>query len=276
MAVSLILLALFVSACGSGGSQGPGDETQQLRRKYVELRRAEGALAAEYPLAKEPAPYLVVDIPNRSLELKARGRSLRRFGILETRVLSGSDEPSSVWSMTDRRPLAEVERPKIAPGAGEQAAAEAAKKALWGPFRMPADFDLVCEGGDVLQIRALLAERSRSAHHQMDVVNLPALCGLVSPVARLRGDEIPLQHPALARRERLAAAFLVASEATEHPHYSRLCRIRVRVDPQFRGRGAGPCRRQRTSRASAKRAHLTSERARKSSESENCPPRAAR
>jgi len=162
MAVSLILLALLVSACGSGASQGPGDETQQLRKKYVELRRAAGALAAEYPLAREPAPYLVVDIPNRSLELKARGRSLRRFGILETRVLSGSDEPSSVWSMTDRRPLSEVERPKIAPGAGEQAAAEAAKKALWGPFRMPADFDLVCAGGDVLQVRALLAERSRS------------------------------------------------------------------------------------------------------------------
>lgn len=162
-AVSLVLTALLVSACGSGGSPGAGDETQQLRKKYVELRRAEEALTAEYPLAKESAPYLVVDIPNRSLELKARGRSLRRFGILEARILSGGDGPTSVWSMTDRRPLAEVERPKIAPGAGEQAVAEAAKNAVWGPFRMPADFDLVCEGGDVLQIRALPAETSHSA-----------------------------------------------------------------------------------------------------------------
>jgi hypothetical protein len=161
-AVPLALAMLLVSACGSGGSRGSGDEAQQLRRKYVELRQAEETLTAEYPLAKEPATYLVVDIPNRSLELKARGRSLRRFGILETRSLSGGDVPSSVWSLTDRRPLAEVERPKIAPGAGEQAAAEAAKNALWGPFRMPADFDLVCEGGDVLQVRALPAEKSRS------------------------------------------------------------------------------------------------------------------
>jgi hypothetical protein len=161
-AISLILTALLVSACGSRGSRGTGDEAQQLREKYVELRRAEEALTAEYPLAKEPAPYLVVDIPNHSLELKARGRILRHFGILETRILSGGDAPSTVWSMTDRRPLAEVERPKITPGAGEQAAAEAAKNALWGPFRMPADFDLVCEGGDVLQIRALPAEKSRS------------------------------------------------------------------------------------------------------------------
>lgn len=158
----LIALMPLVAGCSSDASRGAGNETEQLKKKYVELRRAEAALTAEYPLAKEPAPYLVVDIPNRSAELRARGRSLRRFDILETRVLSGAEAPSSVWSMKDRRPLAQVERPKIAPGAGEQAAAEAAKNALWGPFRMPADFDLVCEGGDVLQIRALPSERSPS------------------------------------------------------------------------------------------------------------------
>ncbi len=163
VSVVLILLALLVSGCGSGGSQGAGDEMQQLREKYSQLRHAEEALTAEYPLARESEPYLVVDVPSRRLELKARGRSLRSISILESRVLSGSDAPSSIWPMIDRRPLAEVERPKMAPGAGEQAAAEAVKKALWGPFRMPADFDLVCHDGDVLGIRALPAERSRSA-----------------------------------------------------------------------------------------------------------------
>ncbi len=158
----LMLAALLLSACGSGGSGGKGDELQQLRRKYVELRQEEESLTAEYPLAKDAEPYMVVDIPNRSVELKARGRSLRRFSILETRILSAGDGRTSVWSLTDRHPLEEVERPKIAPGAGEQAAAEAAKNALWGPFRMPADYDLVCEGGDVLQVRALPAETSHS------------------------------------------------------------------------------------------------------------------
>ncbi len=129
----------------------------------MQLRRAEQALAAEYPLARESEPYLVVDLPGATVELKARGRSLRRFGILETRLLSGGPARVSTWSMTDRRPLAEIERPKIAPGAGEQAAAEAAQKALWGPSRMPADFDLICEEGRVLQVRSLPGPRSRSA-----------------------------------------------------------------------------------------------------------------
>jgi len=158
----LALSALLLSACSSGRSRGKGDELQQLREKYVELRREEESLTAEYPLAKDPDPYMVVDIPSRSVELKARGRSLRRFGILETRILSAGDGRTAVWSLTDRRPLEQVERPKIAPGAGEQAAAEAAKNALWGPFRMPADYDLVCEGGDVLEVRALPAETSHS------------------------------------------------------------------------------------------------------------------
>jgi hypothetical protein len=163
ISVATILLALLVAGCGRGGSRGSGDELQQLKDKYVQLRHAEEALTAEYPLAKESAPYLVVDIPDHRVELRARGRSLRSFSILESRVLSGGDAPSSIWLMIDRRPLAEVERPKIAPGAGEQAAAEAAKNALWGPFRMPADFDLACKGGDILEIRALPAERSRSS-----------------------------------------------------------------------------------------------------------------
>lgn len=158
----LMATALLSSACGSGGSRAKGDELQQLRKEYGALQQEEAALTAEYPLAKDSDPYLVVDLPGRSLELKARGRSLRRFGILEARVLSGGDVRTSIWSLTDRRPLEEVERPKIAPGAGEQAAAEAAKNALWGPFRMPADYDLQCEGGDALEIRALPAETSHS------------------------------------------------------------------------------------------------------------------
>lgn len=159
----LTLTVLMSSACGPGASRAKGDELQQLRKEYVELQHEEEVLTAEVPLAKDSDPYLVVDLPNRSLELKARGRSLRHFGILEATVVSGGEVRTSVWSLIDRHPLEEVERPKIAPGAGEQAAAEAAKNALWGPFRMPADYDLICEGGNAVEVRALPSETSRSA-----------------------------------------------------------------------------------------------------------------
>jgi hypothetical protein len=62
--------------------------------------------------------------------------------------------------MTEKKPLEESERPQITPGAGEDAAAAAAKDALWGPQRMPSDYDLICEGEKVLQIRALPAAQS--------------------------------------------------------------------------------------------------------------------
>ena len=160
-----LIIVLFCCGCKPGASR-PGhetpDETEQLRRRYVELRRQEQALAAEYTLAKNSEPYLIVDLASRNLRLKARGRDLRNAGIVDSSDSAGGGASSMVWAMTDRNPLEEFERPKIAPGAGEDAAAEAAKKALWGPDRMPADYDLICEGDNVLQIRSLPDERSHN------------------------------------------------------------------------------------------------------------------
>ena len=60
-----------------------------------------------------------------------------------------------------KKSLQEVERPRVAAGAGEDAVAEAALKAQWGPQWMPIDYDLLCKDDNVLQVRALYGEASR-------------------------------------------------------------------------------------------------------------------
>jgi hypothetical protein len=154
--LQLTLLGLLFSCGKPSAPPGPlpSDEAEQLAKRYAELRRLEQALSAEYAIARDPAPYLVVDLSSRRIELKARGRILRGFSILDSKIY-GDGARRSVWTMTERRPIEEEERPQITPGAGEEAAAEAAKRALWGPSHMPADFDLICEEEDVIQIRAL-------------------------------------------------------------------------------------------------------------------------
>jgi hypothetical protein len=150
--LQLTLLGLLFS-CGKPRPL-PSDEAEQLAKKYAELRRLEQALSAEYAIARDPAPYLVVDLSSRRIELRARGRILRGFSILDSKIYGGGPR-RAIWTMTEKRPLDEEERPKITQGAGEEAVAEAAKRALWGPFHMPDDFDLMCEEKNVIQIRAL-------------------------------------------------------------------------------------------------------------------------
>lgn len=146
---------------GSGAGEAASAERLTLEKRYLELRRQETALSAEYALAKRYEPYLVVDLAKRSVELKARGRSLRSAEIVDYEVFLDGSAASVTWTLTERKSLQEVERPQIAPGAGEDAVAEAALKAQWGPQYMPIDYDLVCEQGRVLQVRALYGEASR-------------------------------------------------------------------------------------------------------------------
>lgn len=172
IAVALISLA---ASCSSVGGRGTADEAQQLRRRFVELARQERSLTEEYSLARAFAPYLIVDPDRHSVELKARGRSLRSFAIREIGESSGTPLLDPTWSLVEKKPLEKTERPKITPGAGEEAAAAAAKQALWGPHRMPSDYDLVCDEGRVLRIRALPGSQSgalavrwlRSAYRRM-------------------------------------------------------------------------------------------------------------
>lgn len=151
----LFLFLAFTVSCRSGAGSGEREEAAQLSDKLDSLRQRESSLLAELEVARDFAPYLVIDMWERSVQLKTRGRTLRSFRVLEGAGPACAGGPGRVWTMTDRRPLREIERVRIAPGAGEEAAAEAALKTPWGPSRMPPDFDLVCDEGNVVRVRSL-------------------------------------------------------------------------------------------------------------------------
>jgi len=167
---SAVLLVVGLSLCGFSCRQEseppPKDETAaeilKLRHGIAELTKLGKDLAAEYALGRNSAPYLVVDTGARNVQLKARGRQLRSFAIVETRKPAKGAPYNAVWKLMGKKPLQETERPKIKPGEGEEAAVAAAKQELWAPHRMPTDFDLLCDGGNVLEIRSLPAGQSGS------------------------------------------------------------------------------------------------------------------
>jgi len=63
--------------------------------------------------------------------------------------------------MTDRSPWRRSSDPRSSPGLAKRQRAEAAKKALWGPTHA-GRFRHDLQGGNVLQVRALPAERSHT------------------------------------------------------------------------------------------------------------------
>jgi hypothetical protein len=161
LALLAFLLPVFSCNGNSSSPESPGaEETRQLRRKLAELNRREQILTAEYSLARNPASYIVVDLQGGNIAMRARGRDLRTFSVADVREQKRGKAVDSIWKMIEKKPLEKSERPQITPGAGEQATAEAAKQSLWGPQRMPSDYDLICEGDRVLEVRALPSSES--------------------------------------------------------------------------------------------------------------------
>ena len=159
---ALVLLSLYPISCRSPRPEAgldAEDEASQLRSRLADLTRQEQALSAEYSLARNPAPYLVVNLSGRNVELRVRGRILRSFPIRDIRKSARLDSSSLAWVVTDKRPFQQIERHSLTPGAGEEATTAAAKQAPWGPQRMPAEYDLVCADAGLLGIRTLLSER---------------------------------------------------------------------------------------------------------------------
>ena len=136
-------------------------EKQKLQQKLVEARRKEKALQQENTIARNSDLYLVIDLTNKEAELKAKGRSLRIFKIKRQQIRPGSI-PDKVQVMSEVKPMQKVDRPKLEPGGGETATAEAAQKMLWGLHRMPQDYDLLCQDGMIFEFRALPSERTGS------------------------------------------------------------------------------------------------------------------
>jgi len=159
----VLQLAVLAASCTSrapDGGQGAEDESARLQKRLVELTWQEKTITAEYSLARTPAPYLIIDLAAHSIDLKAQARTFRSFKITDVRRSAPPDQAIDTWVLVSKKPFQKNERPKITPGAGDDAAAAAAKQALWGPHRMPSDYDLIFDGGKVLEIRALPSEQS--------------------------------------------------------------------------------------------------------------------
>jgi hypothetical protein len=161
---TILLVCLVACGCRQKGSgeQGSVDNIEQLRKQVAELTVRQQVLAAEYSLAQNPAPYLIVNLSSHSIGLRARGRGLRAFKVVEVDKRSVTATLNSTWALKEKKPFAKSERPKVLPGQGDEAAAEAAKKALWGPDRMPADYDLICDSDRTLEIRSLPSRQDNS------------------------------------------------------------------------------------------------------------------
>jgi hypothetical protein len=157
-------MGIFACACREQGSaeQGGAEDIGQLRKQVAELSLRQQALAAELSLAQNPAPYLIVNLSNHSISLQARGRTLRTYNVLDVERRSVAEALNAIWTVKEKKPFEKSQRPKVLPGQGDAAAAEAAKKALWGPDRMPADYDLTCEGDKTLEIRSLPSQQKNS------------------------------------------------------------------------------------------------------------------
>jgi hypothetical protein len=161
--ISCILLCILLAAACSGGrgdhDAGSGTDPDTLRERLADLQQLEKALQQESALARKSDPYIVLNLQNRMLELKAKGRNLRSFQIRNIENDSGGI-PGDVQTVSQIKPYQVSSRPKIDPGKGESATLEAAQKSPWGLHRMPLDYDLVCKSGLTLQFRALPSEQA--------------------------------------------------------------------------------------------------------------------
>jgi hypothetical protein len=167
------LLCVLALACATsffiscGGQQAPqagqgGTEEERLRQKIALLTRQDQVLTTELALAKTASPYLAIDVANRKMELKVQGHALRSFAIAKLTRIGGEPFVTQTWIETEAKPLEITARGRMIPGSGESTTASTAAKDPWGPKRMPADYDLLCKGGQALEIRSLASEQTHS------------------------------------------------------------------------------------------------------------------
>jgi hypothetical protein len=164
-ALSLIALlagSLAVSCRSHSGKPSQGSsETQGVQERIAMLTRQEQILSAEIAVAKSPTPYLYVDFLTGKIELRAQGRSLRSSSIRKISRTGGSPFVARTWQETEAKPLQLPERAKMVPGSGEETTSSIATQNPWGPKRMPMEYDLLCKGNRLVEIRSLSAQ-SRS------------------------------------------------------------------------------------------------------------------
>jgi hypothetical protein len=158
-----VLTGSLAISCGSRqGQQSKGaSDAQELRERIVALTRQEQILSAELSVAKSPEPYISIDFPNRKIELKVQGRSLRSFSISKISRTGGPSFVAQSWAEIEAKPLQIPARAKMVPGSGEETTSSIATLNPWGPKRMPADFDLICKEDRVVGFRSIPSAQSR-------------------------------------------------------------------------------------------------------------------
>jgi hypothetical protein len=162
LAAVAVLSLSFILFCRSRQA-GPGpelSESEQLREKIAALGRQEKLLATELSLARNPAPYIAIDVAGRRMELRVQGRNLRSFPIAK---ISRSGEEAFIaktWLSIEAKPWETPERARVVPGSGEATSSSIATRDPWGPKRMPADYDLICKDDRALEIRSLPSTQS--------------------------------------------------------------------------------------------------------------------
>ncbi len=157
---TFVICLLMSVACSRGGTDRPAKEALEaadLASRVHSLGETQRALELESRTARSDSPYLVVDFPAKRVELKARGRTLRVHALETYQFIVTRPPGNDAWDVTEKKPLRPLQRTRLAPGAGEDAPVDI----TWGPERMPSEFDLLCEGGRVLEIRASPASSSR-------------------------------------------------------------------------------------------------------------------
>ncbi|MCX6562620.1 MAG: hypothetical protein NTU60_03325 [Candidatus Aminicenantes bacterium] len=113
---SPLVLTLVVAGVLSGYAQERADLFEKNR--FFE---------AELSLAKIPGTYMIIDIGERTVSLKARGQVLRKWTIARTRSW-GKSVPLKVFKMEKKSALSQPERPNITPGKEDQKTTDKEKK----------------------------------------------------------------------------------------------------------------------------------------------------
>lgn len=143
------ILAVFVLVILAGAVCFGQDEPKiKARNALVE---------AEITLAKTAGTYMVIDLEDRSVSLKARGMVLRKWAIKKTRFW-GKAVPIAAYKLEKKSALSQPERPNITPGKEEQEKAAKGKKEAFdlGVLElkdMPVHFSLDFGQGIHLSIR---------------------------------------------------------------------------------------------------------------------------
>lgn len=108
----LIALGLAVAFGGSGLAAGTDAQSPQAAGERQAIQETNALLQEEIKLAARPQTYVLVDVHQGVVMVKARGLELYRLPLLAWRA-RGNQPPAGLFRLTVRPP---VSRPKTMPG----------------------------------------------------------------------------------------------------------------------------------------------------------------